>query len=602
MENNKKILLTAVPTLKNPQDASSVVKTTSFIEDIKNTQILEEQIDTQKLFLGLKARGKLPESFNLQGYELTTAFKLHSMGTEATEIFEKTFNSTLLNDFQKEQLYRAGFIMSALEDLDQERFGLIRDANLNPKIQINEAPPQIQYPQANQMLFSIQENILRPTQPFLEKGVRRLTEPVVKKLESYTLKAFEKGGQKIAQGLFKKAATKGTQQAVSKGLIGIGGKTIGAILGTALPLPPVVQQIVGAVLGWLAEKVLKPILKGIKSFLEAITGEKDLRKQLAWLGGVGLLTGIFIGSTPLMLISGALGLGSLASITSVTIIASGFFASLSAAVGAFLSIILASILVPVLIMLVIIPVSTALILFIINSGAYVVPRGGFNIADYPGDFTGENIECSLEKGLISFDNSTTSSIASRAWEITRDLYQGFWCFWNRSPDDSSRLNQLIQGGFPPDEVLFPPSYPQYFNEEFYVVNPNPTIDEVANDHTNLFWCTILVVQSYRETGYDILIAYRSDYLENWFKGNNRYIEAHQATSSNIPPGSVIFFYVIGGPVRTNHVAIVHHTIPDDAIVYVQSNSGLKDSHLAFEDDGVGVINPPRIEVRGFGIP
>lgn len=211
------------------------------------------------------------------------------------------------------------------------------------------------------------------------------------------------------------------------------------------------------------------------------------------------------------------------------------------------------------------------------------------VAESP--FVGFPVECTDEKLPIAFGNNTPSNIAKRAWQITSDLYQGFWCYWNRSPGD-----------FPSDVCLYPPCYPQLFDEQLFLQNPFPTRDEVASDASNLFWCTQLVVISYNETGGSIYQGYMSNSMQAWFTTQGRFVNASVATPSNIVPGSVIFFRVESGPARTNHVAIVHHLAGVDAINFVQANSPTKEGSIVFNPGGVGVQNLPGIIVVGFGLP
>jgi hypothetical protein len=380
---------------------------------------------------------------------------------------------------------------------------------------------------------------------------------------------------KISKKAIKGIATKAASALAGEAAGAAAGTEAGAAVGAAAggPAAPL-TAIVGAILGWIASKI--PNL---------ISWLKRNAKEFGIAAAALLGAGVFL-SNPILLLSG-LGLGAIS-------LGAGGFASLGSGVAglghAVLSgittILLPSIGIPVLVGLISVPVVIAVILFIINSGAYVVPPAPFSESPF-----GISITCSDEKGPIPFSNSTSSPIARRGWQITADLYQGFWCFWNRSPGD-----------FPEDTTLYPPSYPQLFNEGLYARNPNPSREEISSCGECLFWCTYLVQKAYRETGNtSLLVTLWSPTMQQDFTRRGKFLSSSEATPAKVVPGSVVFFRVTSGPARTNHVGIVH-TVNQDGIVYIQSNAPTKNGLLVFNSSGRGIQNLPGINVVGIGLP
>lgn len=383
---------------------------------------------------------------------------------------------------------------------------------------------------------------------------------------------------RIAQRAISKTATKAVTSVLTKAGISITSEAVvGAVGQAAIPIPGL-GLVIGLVVGWLIEKG-----KDLLSLLK-----RNAPKVAIGLGTFLFGTGFVLQSAVLMGTGGALAAGGFVSQ------AGGVGPALSsAATGAsgvltgILSLTVASIATPIIVALISIPVIVAIILFIINSGAYIVPPAPF--AEAP--LFGIPITCSDEKAPVSFSKTTASPIAERAWEITADLYQGFWCFWNRSPDD-----------FPGDTVLYPPSYPELFDESYFARNPNPSKAEISTCGNCMFWCTYLVQKSYRETGNtSLLVTLWSPTMQQDFTRRNKFISSGEATPKNVKPGSVIFFKITPGPNRTNHVAIVH-SVNEDGISYVQSNAPSKDSFLSFNESEVGIQSPPGIGVVGIGLP
>lgn len=369
------------------------------------------------------------------------------------------------------------------------------------------------------------------------------------------------GISKVAGGTAAKVAAGAV---VKKGLAGIVSRVVTAVgaLGSWATFG------LSLVASWLIGKII-----------EKIRWDK-VKKALPYI--VGLVLFPFFG--PIAAVVGAVGTALLggASLGGIGAGIGGFFLALGGAT-------LGAIGMPILVTLLVFPVVVALILFIINSGAYIVPPG---LPESPFVGAGINVVCSDEKGPVGVAGPSSSSpIANRAWEITFDLYQGFWCYWNRSPKAPPQY-------FPNDTLTYPPGYPELFDYEAYKRNPNS-----APKSGNLFWCTLLARKAYEDNNVSIPSGDGDLVSENMFNHwPRKKILPNEATASNVVPGSVVFFKVIGPghPDRINHVGVVYSVDPG-GIIFVESNAPLKSQSLNFKPGGgVGNIGP--MITKGFGLP
>ena len=231
----------------------------------------------------------------------------------------------------------------------------------------------------------------------------------------------------------------------------------------------------------------------------------------------------------------------------------GFTAMSSAMVG----LVATEIAAPIVITIISIPIVVALLLFIINTSAFVVPPGNSpGFIGYPFSGPGGSISCDPPHEPLGFPNSATNSITSRAWQIVDRLERGFWCYWNKSPD-----------------------YPELFDAEKirFNLNPNP------KEYTNLFWCTWLVIKAYNESGNILPLQYNGRYtlasnvMLKWFQDQNRYIyfkEAQENMFTGVSPGDVAFVYTGSDSRDVQHVSIVW-AVFSGGIQTIDSNAGLK---------------------------
>jgi len=201
-------------------------------------------------------------------------------------------------------------------------------------------------------------------------------------------------------------------------------------------------------------------------------------------------------------------------------------------------------------------------------------------------------ECTSEKLKLTFENTSTNPIAQRAWEIVSDLYQGFWCYWNRSPKH-----------FDSDTIDYPPSYPYRFDKDLYIKNPLLTNYDWLANPVNMFWCTYLVNVVYKDQDSDFPFIGRADVQAAHFKDNPNYTlyEGESLNISSASPGDAIFFEVENTATsgRINHVAIIYAVIPS-GIITVESNAAYKTLFYPVNQDGTFQKVNEEINVKAIG--
>lgn len=376
----------------------------------------------------------------------------------------------------------------------------------------------------------------------------------------------------LAGGVAKKAAAKAIAKATTKVATQIGtqvatqtaakaggtgaGAAIGAALGIGGGPLAIITAAIGAVISWVASKIN---WKKLKEYSAYIIGGLAALIALPFVG-LGAAIGVGLGTTVI-----SFGLGAAAG----GLTAAGIGGWIVNFLGAVASATLGAIGIPILVTLLGFPVVVAIILFIINSGAYIVPPSALTSSLGRGLV----VQCTSAQGPVGVPGPTSSSpIANRAWEIVSDLYQGFWCYWNKSPD-----------------------YPDLFDMGAYSRNPNPP----ESSGPNLFWCTYLVIKSYRETGHNIPADLGVAAMKNHWPAN-KIISAKNATPQNIVPGSAVFFGVPANGPGLQHVGIVYSVDPG-GIVVVESNNAVKSESINFNPGG-GVGSLPGMYVDSFGLP
>jgi DNA-binding transcriptional regulator/RsmH inhibitor MraZ len=182
-------------------------------------------------------------------------------------------------------------------------------------------------------------------------------------------------------------------------------------------------------------------------------------------------------------------------------------------------------------------------------------------------------------------NSDGEEIANRAEEIANKLEQGFWNYWNYSPD-----------------------YPELFNWDQYEAHPNhcvyragypPGCTGSPNEPINLFWCTHLVIKSYNSTGHYVPNYVGSQRMMDWFSEQGRLLSPNTPVSG-LKRGMVVFFEVpsVASGVA-HHVAIITAVGPNYISIH-QSNSSTKTATFS-APSGI-VQNSSTLNILGFGTP
>jgi len=172
----------------------------------------------------------------------------------------------------------------------------------------------------------------------------------------------------IARRAITKTATKAVTSALTKAGVSITTKTVAAGIGTALGGP--IGTALGLAVGWVIDKVLRPLINKITDFIS----------QNKWVLAIPFVAAGLILGLPWLTVVG-LAMGGLLQAGGVGPALSGAATGVSGVLTGVLSLTVASIATPLIIALISIPLIVAIILFIINSGAYVVPPSGFSLVE-----------------------------------------------------------------------------------------------------------------------------------------------------------------------------------------------------------------------------
>ena len=310
-----------------------------------------------------EVREYLPEGFSSE--QLTTAFHLYSKGVASKQLEESLDQSPVietLTENQAQSLYGTAYLVAVFEDYDPQRSIVL--SSQSPSISIEEVSLDTES-SPSQIVFEIKENFVRPV---IEKVVGKGTTAAKKKIKGFALKALKKSGNKLAKEVFKKGAS----ALASKAGTAAAAEALGAAIG--IPLGGPIGVAVGAALAWIGSKVLGSIKKALSKISEALFGKRDRGKTIATIGGLMLLGGILLPSALLAGLGGVLVLGGLMAVTGGIALGTG--------IAAYFTAFIIAITTPartfaawILVAIIAIPLLVVFIVFIINSGAYVVPQG-----------------------------------------------------------------------------------------------------------------------------------------------------------------------------------------------------------------------------------
>lgn len=342
-----KVVITFKPTAeKRPETDKALAKTSKFRQLVTDAGAVTLDAET---VAQLKQEGVLPEEF--KGPELTTALLVLKSGGESEYLFEKIREADFLTNKERESLFVTADILENIQAAEPQLTLNLQAAYQYPQIIIERAPPEVTAPQKNQILLTVKDYILSPV-------VKRGAKLAKGKAKKFASKAAKKGAKKLAKTAARKVAAEGTKVAAKL----VAGELISdaiAALGLATgPLAPIVVPLLKAlawVATWLAEKVISKIVNFIRKHKEDIA---------LVLVGVGLLMG-----SPLLIGAGFLATG----LAGPAIVVGRAAALVSSLFAIFTALLIPSIAVPLIISLLVTALAVALITFIINSGAYVVP-------------------------------------------------------------------------------------------------------------------------------------------------------------------------------------------------------------------------------------
>ena len=370
-------------------------------------------------------------------------------------------------------------------------------------------------------------------------------------------------GKTISAAL-KPLITKLAAQAVIKATVHTITQSLAFLTDT---VAPIVGHVIAYAIGWIAEKVLGKLLDLIAQALRWI--KENIVPVIGTLIGL-MIGGLVTRSLPGIIVFGAVGAG--VAVVSASVATFGLGILIGPLSRAF-----AVIFWPIVVSALVAPVLIAFFLYIINSGAYVVPISpGFNPPMiFPGISGAPTPAVACIPGQdyqpLPFPPPTGNDIAFRSYQIVggipadstnpdnpnetegSGLRCGFWGYWNRSP-------QYDDAGDPYD----------FFDENQFAANPNPPYP--SNTVYNLFWCTWNIILSYRDTGHNVPFDWqgngdmvRAQTMREWFQSQNHYktiTEALQPTIPDIQPGDVVFIHTWGPADVAHHVSIVYNATPD----------------------------------------
>ncbi len=208
------------------------------------------------------------------------------------------------------------------------------------------------------------------------------------------------GNQQQEKPPEKPSVAKEVAVGVAKKGIKAGAKRVGLKLAAKLGLKAAFAGLSGGtslLLTEVAPRLLKGIKKGLTKIHDFIFGKRDKRQSTAILGGLTFLGGVLLSSMPLMVIGGITGVGAVISLVGAAALGTSV-ASFFTAVALVITSSVAAVSSWLIVAIIAVPLLIAFILFIINAGAYVVPRSP--VGDI--SFVGIPADCTTEKLPVSF--------------------------------------------------------------------------------------------------------------------------------------------------------------------------------------------------------
>jgi hypothetical protein len=337
---------------------------------------------------------------------IDTAINLHARGVSSEETTKVAIDAGPAQN----KLNQSAFLQNLFEIADPKQTQSLQQAAGFPRLSVwaqDEMPIE---PRPNQLFLKYIDNKYLPA---LEK-----IQGYSDRAKGFVLDKFKEGGKKFADKFLSEsgkkivsaAAKKAGQLAIKAGIKAAVTAGVGATTGVATGGISLVIAAVGKVL----QKTLGAFFKKTFSkLLQVITGEKDTGKQLVtfFLGLAGLM--FIAGLGPIAFIPLALGGGILIIGQGVGSLAGAAGSAIGATIYGLAALTASVAVTPLLIVMIGFPLAVVFILFIINSGAFVVPYGGFG-----GTIVGgESLYIRVEKEANPTGNLPNSS-TTVSYEIT----------------------------------------------------------------------------------------------------------------------------------------------------------------------------------------
>ncbi len=321
----------------------------------------------------LQSQGILPLDY--QGGELQSALTLYSMGATSSGLVDAIKKADFLNEQEKHSLVNTSYLIEVLENAQVPEIPTTSEvflANQEPKILIEQTPSPPP-PQPNQVSFESQFGIIKQV---FQEATGKAVDYAKQKAKDVAIKAIKEGGKKLLKEGSKIAAKEGVKLAVaSAATAAVAGAAAAAEAAAGPPgwLLLAIEAIV-FIIGKLLKRIIKFLKENLNKILERITGEKDTKKQLLWLSFVFSVIFLARGMLPHFLVFGAISsiLAFLTGSSPFLMLLSPLTITLKLFITVF-SLVISVLIIPLVTAIIVTPIVVALILFIINSGALIVP-------------------------------------------------------------------------------------------------------------------------------------------------------------------------------------------------------------------------------------
>lgn len=425
---------------------------TDFKEKVGSAGLVE--FDT--LELG-QLRNLLPQGFGPE--QLTTALYLYSQGVSAKLLEEKIDKSGVVSKLPEksaQSLYSIPYLIAAFEEYDPKRSVNLQTPK--PELTIKEVSPKTTT-QPDRIVFSFQQESFIP---FIKNIVGTGVDFAKNEIKKFALDAIKKGGRKLAKEALK-AAKKGIKVAANVAVkAGVAATEAGVAAGEAAAGPPGWVLIAAEAVIKAVSVAVKAVVGGIKKLLRAATGEEDTRKVVLAFGVTLLVVGMAIGNTLLAALGAipALGAG-ISLLPGGPQVAGGIRAFLGSA-GVAIATYGASIATPLAISVLAAPLLVAIFLFIINSGAYIVPQNPYQTA-----YLQESLYIGVEKTANPTKVDNPPPARTITYSVTITAKQGTLTNITLSDDckvlSASGTSACPAATIPPPPAFISPTQPYTFS-------------------------------------------------------------------------------------------------------------------------------------------